>query len=266
MAGAAAYDYVSGADAQQRQVNAYRAQGYPDDAISKMVPGYRPQSSAPSYDGQQYSSTQGYGMQGQQAYGGGGVTPGGVGGGVPIPSGGYMSGAGLDTTVSAAGGQQSGGGLSQSAYEQQQQEQLQAQLSRGEFDYRLRMLKGLGKGTPGAIIQHDASGNEQLARANAFAQAKEKAGLNAAAALKSLQATMAGSGRAGSSQEMDRAYDILGTGRSDVNTFINKQLESDLQRAAQVSDLVYQGGITQRGQDMSQVNPILGLMTAGRLY
>ena len=198
-----------------------------------------------------------------------GAVPSGYGGysaytGDPAYANMYQSGQPLGGQAGTPSGQS--GSLTQSAYERQQQEALQAKLSRDEFDYRLGALRAQGTTTTPGTVQHDSSGAEAMARANAFAQAKEKAGLNAAAALKSLQATMAGSGRAGSSQEMDRAYDILGTGRSDVNTFINKQLEADLQRAAQVSDLTYQGGITQRGQDMSQGNPLLGLITAGRLY
>jgi hypothetical protein len=167
--------------------------------------------------------------------------------------------------------------LSRNAYEQQAQTSLEAQLAQQRmqeearlnqeaFASRLARLSSSG-GTTGPRVTHGAGADESAARANAFARAKDSAGLNAQAALKSLHAVMSATGRAGSSQEMSQAVNALGEGRSDVNSFIDKQLESELQRAAQVSDMTYQGDITQRGQDAAAKQALQSLiMSSGSLY
>lgn len=193
--------------------------------------------------------------------GGGGTSGGGSGSGGPYST---TSGGAVVTSSGDAGGNVN---LSRSAYEAQQQAQLEAKLSGDAFSRRLAALSS--QASPSAQVQHGAAPgfDENTARANAFARAKESAGLNAQAALKSLRNVMESTGRSGSSTEFDRAAGIMGQGRSDVNTFIDKQLTSDLERASQIADTTYQGNITQRGQDASMKQALLGLTTAsGRLY
>ena len=101
-------------------------------------------------------------------------------------------------------------------------------------------------------IQHDASGNEAAARAAAFARAKDATGNLAAAQLRGLEGAMAGRGVAGSPLEVLGQAQVLGGARGGLDQVITEQMLQDLNRAGEVSDLEYTGGITQRGQDMAR--------------
>lgn len=144
-----------------------------------------------------------------------------------------------------------------------------ASLSDASWQNRFSQVQG-AMGQPGATtIQHGTAGmqgNETAARAAAFARAKEQAGRTANSALMSLRGLFEDSGTTGSTMEAAQAGNIIGGAGAGVNQFTRDQLMSDLARAAEIEDMQYQGGITQRGQDISAKNALLSLMNAGVLY
>lgn len=106
----------------------------------------------------------------------------------------------------------------------------------------------------------------EMAQANAFAAAKDKAGQTARASLTSLYDLMAGTGRAGSGGEAAAAGDIISSGASDLNDFTRDQYGADVERANQVADRNYAGDITKQGQALGQQASLMGLITARGLY
>lgn len=170
--------------------------------------------------------------------------------------------------------------LTQPGYEAQALQALQnqgqseylnqrARLSDASFDKRLGALSGMIGGAGQPWVQHGMGpeGQENAARAAAFARAKEQAGNTANAALASLKGLYEQSGTMGSTMEAARAGQIIGGAGADVNEFTRDQLMSDLARAAQIADMQYQGGITQRGQNLGAQQALFALMNnAGVIY
>ena len=105
---------------------------------------------------------------------------------------------------------------------------------------------------------------EDAARGAAFARAKEMAAMNARASMSALEDTAADQGFTGSTMQAGEAGRIVGGARADVHDFIRGQQISDTDRAKEVANMRYQGGITQRGQTMgrqqSRQQAILSLM------
>lgn len=137
------------------------------------------------------------------------------------------------------------------------QAQLQADAEARRLGY-LSKVTGANPQVGGGAPAYD----ETAARAAAFARAKEQAGGTALASLRALQEVMANSGKMGSSQEAQGEEAIAGGAAGSVNDFTREQLMQDLNRAAQVGDRNYQGAITQRGQNLSMVPSLMGLITA----
>lgn len=176
------------------------------------------------------------------------------------------------------GGQMGAGPITQSTYDQLQlgQQQSQAdkdiltqkgQLAREADARRLALIGQIGSGSsPTIAYGGSGAGSEEAARAAAFARAKEQAGQTALSALTSLREGMAGRGLQGSSMEAQGEAGILQGGMGQVNDFTREQLINDLNRQAQRADLMYQGGITQRGQDLAARNALLGLTMQGTAY
>jgi hypothetical protein len=123
--------------------------------------------------------------------------------------------------------------------------------------------QGAGGNRPSRETHGGAAENE--ARAAAYARAKDQIGQQTTGAMETLRNAYGGSGMIGSEREaLQRA---AGTGFNNLGEVTREQLIRDLNRAAEVSDLTYQGGITQRGQDMAMIAPILGnLARIGTLY
>ena len=160
------------------------------------------------------------------------------------------------------------GFVSPGASDQQQQTQLEYDLRRQEMASRNAMLQGLftSQGGAGATVQYGQGGPDETAARNAaFARAKEQAGSTARSALMSLQNTVDDRGMTGSSVEAGLTGGAIGGAANQVGDFTREQLMQDLARSKQVADTVYQGRITQRGQDMNKNQALLGLM-AGAAY
>lgn len=134
----------------------------------------------------------------------------------------------------------------------------EAEIQQRLAEQRLRALQGLlgqfGFGSPATSPNIPApggpAGDENLARASAFARAKDQAGQTARASLTALEGLMANRGQAGSGLEGELSAGIISGGAGRVNEFTREQAIQDLNRAAEISDRNYQGAITQRGQDL----------------
>jgi hypothetical protein len=199
-------------------------------------------------------------------------------------------------STSPSGTQVSGqGSITQGSYEQQQQAQLDAQLAaqrdaaataantasstqandaktaqmqlaaKLQADAEARRLGYLStvQGQQPTVTRGNLATDETAARNAAFARAKETAGQTANASLKALSDVMASRGMTGSSVEGAATADIVGGAAEGNNQFTRDQLIQDLNRAADISDQSYQGGITQRGQNLAMVPSLMGLITAG---
>lgn len=158
--------------------------------------------------------------------------------------------------------------ISPGAYDQQEQTRLEWALRGDEANRRFQMLQGLfnSQGGPGAQVQYGQGGDETAARNAAFARAKEQAGQTGRSAMMALQSNMADRGMTGSSVEAGLMGGAIGDAANSVGDFTREQLMQDLARQRHISDTVYQGNITQRGQDMSKNQMLLGLLTGGSLY
>lgn len=111
------------------------------------------------------------------------------------------------------------------------------------------------------------TGDEAAARAAAFGRAKDQTGLVTRGAVDTLRNLYAGTGNVGAQRQ--GLENIVAGGAGALNEFTRDQLMSDLEREAQISDMTYQGGITQRGQDINrpfnpQLQALISLM--GTLY
>lgn len=174
---------------------------------------------------------------------------------------------------------QGSGALTTGAYEQQQQSQLDTQLKSAQMQQaanlqaqaearRLGYLSTItGQQSPQVAGQVGPAADENAARAAAFARAKEQSGQTALASLKALQDVMAETGKTGSSIEAQGVQNIIGGGEGAINNFTRTQLMQDLNRAADVADRNQQNAITQRGQNLSLIPSLMGLITAtGGVY
>ncbi|RPJ20073.1 MAG: hypothetical protein EHM35_19950 [Planctomycetaceae bacterium] len=140
------------------------------------------------------------------------------------------------------------------AAEQQRRTQAEADARRLATLNSLMAKYGTGgrEAAPGTVQHRGLSVNadEEAARAAAFARAKDQTGQITRGAVDSLRSLYAGSGNAGAQRQ--GLENIVAGGVSNLNEFTREQLMSDLAREAEVSDLTYQGGITQRGQDINR--------------
>lgn len=116
--------------------------------------------------------------------------------------------------------------------------------------------------TSGPIAEKEAA-----ARAAAFARAKDQAGNVAQSALAGLRNTLArrGFGAGGGFADMKTA-EALSPAANQLNEFGREQYIQDLNSAQQNANLEYSGDITQRGQTLSNLPQLLGLIRAGRIY
>jgi hypothetical protein len=152
---------------------------------------------------------------------------------------------------------------------EQERMQLQARLQAEGEQRRLGMLSTLRQSVDTGQVTRPIGGDEQeaAARAAAFARAKEQAGSTATASLRALQDVLANSGRMGGSLEAGMTADVVGGAGNQVNEFTRDQLMMDLNRAADIGDMNYQGAIQQRGQNLGMLPSLASLISAsGGLY
>jgi hypothetical protein len=111
---------------------------------------------------------------------------------------------------------------------------------------------GPGGGMPSipnipAIQMPDTS----AAQAAAFARAKDQAGQTARGALTGLQSSMAGRGMLGSGLEGRGTAQVVNQGQQELGNVTREHAIQNASNAQKAAELAYQGGITQRGQDIN---------------
>jgi len=133
---------------------------------------------------------------------------------------------------------------------------------------RLAQLPQIMSQMPGVVSYGSSMGGpqEEAARAAAFARAKEQAGGTALGALRALENYAAGRGQTGSSMERGMIGDVVGGAAGQINEYSRDQMLADLQRAAQISDMNYQGQLQQRGQNISMLPSLMGLIGQRTAY
>lgn len=108
---------------------------------------------------------------------------------------------------------------------------------------------GAGGGA-GASAPHVSLPDTGQARAAAFGRAKDLAGQNAQAAIRSLREQMAGRGLLGSGLETAGTGEIIGRTAQGLTDVGRDQALKDVDASTELAKMGYQGDITQRGQDL----------------
>jgi hypothetical protein len=112
---------------------------------------------------------------------------------------------------------------------------------------------GSGAGSTGSFPTERLTPPDTSAAQSAeFARAKDKAGLVARGALTGLEGAMAGRGTVGSGVEGRAMQGIINEGQQQLGEVSRQQAMTGAELAQKNAELAYQGGIQQRGQDITQ--------------
>lgn len=140
-------------------------------------------------------------------------------------------------------------------------------LRKNEFDRRAGVAKSMYGETPAQVeYEGPIQGQEDAARSAAFARAKEMAAMNARASMAALEDVSAENGMMGSTMAAQERGRVVGGAQTDVSDFVRDEMIQNLGRARETANMRYQGGITQRGQNINRQNSLLGLLTGSGLY
>lgn len=134
-------------------------------------------------------------------------------------------------------------------------------------------LTGGGGATPPQVNYGDAIAGEDAANSAAYGRAKDTAGQQGRAAMNALSDVMGARGLTGSGLSVNRAGGVIGAANSNLADVNREQLIQSLQANRARASEQFQGGIAQRGQDVSIrgqnlnaqqafINPLMGLITA----
>lgn len=126
-----------------------------------------------------------------------------------------------------------------------------ADLQRKQDARRLASLQGLSSSfnsTGGPLPPTVQHGGSNAASEAAFNRAKDRIGQSTRGAVDSLRDMYAGSGSVGAQRQ--GMEDIAGGGLAQISDVAREQMIQEMLRAGQISDRTYEGGITQRGQDI----------------
>ena len=162
-----------------------------------------------------------------------------------------------------------GGLVGPGAFDRQQEMQFESDLRMKEQERQQAFLREQASGRRSSMdaligrfdketnpaqveYQGPIQGQEDAARGAAFARAKEMAAMNARASMTALEDLGAEQGFTGSTMQAGEAGRVIGGARADIHDFIREQQISDTDRAREVANMRYQGGITQRGQDLGR--------------
>lgn len=102
--------------------------------------------------------------------------------------------------------------------------------------------------------------NEADARAAAFARAKDQAGQIARSSLTSIASNLAGRNMSGGGLQALQEAGAINGATQPLQELTRDQMISDTNRSADIADQEYQGGIQQRGQDLSNRASYLSLL------
>lgn len=116
---------------------------------------------------------------------------------------------------------------------------------------------GAGAGGDGQI-----KFDEQAARDAAFARAKDRAGQTARASLNALREQMGGN--LGGALEQQRSAEIIGGAAGTLGDFERDQLGLDLNRAGEISDRNYAGGLEREKMAQDKLRSLYALFSEGK--
>lgn len=165
-----------------------------------------------------------------------------------------------------------------------QQHQNEAKLQADAEARRIQSIPGLlqtfnssfnkgGGASPQQVDYGGAIAGEDAANSAAYARAKDTAGNQGRAALNALMDVQGARGIVGSGIGANEAGGVIGAANSNLSDVNREQLIQTLAANRARASEQYQGGIAQRGQDVTMrgqniaaqsafVNPLLGLVTA----
>lgn len=172
----------------------------------------------------------------------------------------------LTQTPGYARGNASGdASVTQGAYDRQQEIQLAHDLRMQEMNSKKDMFTTLlgqfgGGNSPRVTRTPENQAGEQAARDAAFARAKEKAGQTARASMAALDNIVAERGMMGSTVHAGKAGAIVGGAAGEIGEFLRDQAITESDRAAEVSDMDFMAQVSQRGQEMSRRQAMMGLL------
>lgn len=180
---------------------------------------------------------------------------------------------GADYTVTQNGGTDYSNKSAQDKMLLQERARLQAEAEARRLASLSSYTNGNSTLMPRETYAGSIADTEAAAKSAAFARAKDQAGQIARAALQGVQENVAGRGVAGGGIEALKTAGVVQDAANPLQELTRDQMINDYERAATVSDNSYQGGITQRGQDIAQKNAqsqsLIALMQAaygGSLY
>ena len=134
-----------------------------------------------------------------------------------------------------------------------------------DFDRRVAAAKDLGG--PDNVITPQGEPDDTAAWHAKFAREKDRVGQTARASLDALRGVVSERGMLGGGQEGAGIASIIGGAQGELGEFGREEAIQGAVRAAQVADRNYAGGLTRRGQDMSRINSLLGIISSsGRVY
>lgn len=152
----------------------------------------------------------------------------------------------------------------------ERQAKLQADAEARRMAQLQSMIGGLQtsftSGGGANVPYQNVAAGEDAARNAAFGRAKDTAGETGRAALNSLMDIQGAKGITGSPLGVGQAGGVINEGARQLGDVNREQLIQDLNTARARASEQYQGGITQRGQNMqmqqSLMQPLLGLLGA----
>lgn len=114
---------------------------------------------------------------------------------------------------------------------------------------------GVGGGVGGMPVPQEVAGvapvDTSAAQAAAFARAKDQVGQTAQGALKGLRSANGATGRMGSGSEGRQVASVVGQGQAQLGDVSRQGAIQESDRAQNEGNINYQGGIAQRGQNVS---------------
>lgn len=141
-----------------------------------------------------------------------------------------------------------------------QTEQMRLSALKDARDSFMSVTGGSGGAVSPTVAPPNVQGDEQDARRQVFARAKDQAAQIARASVNAITENMAGRGVAGSGMEALKSAGAIQDSSNPLLALNAQQAATDVNRAADISDMSYTGAIQQRGQDMSQRSSYLNLL------
>lgn len=118
-------------------------------------------------------------------------------------------------------------------------------------------MPGTGSGMPSGAPPHVAPlapVNTSGAASAAFGRAKDQVGQTSAGAIAGLRSSLGGRGMLGSGSEGRQTAGVINAGQAQLGDVSRQQAITDATRAEHEAQTNYEGGLTQRGQDLSASN------------